>query len=319
MYNLREIAENFKTGGTYTGTILLDEPIAPRTTFKVGGKAPLLIEPSNATSLLYALELLMQEEVPVFIFGGGSNLVVSDAGFEGAVIAMCGMHEIVVEELEEKTTGPLRTITVTCGAGTEIGALVDFCTGHAFSGLESFAGLPGTAGGAAYMNARCYNSSISEHVGRIEYIEGNVIKNSRFAESCWSYKKSPFTGTSRIITKVSFNLIQRSRRDIPEIEQKCKNYIADREKKGHFRYPCAGSIFKNDHAFGSPSGKIIHDAGLCGKEIGGAQVAPWHGNIIINKNHATQTDIRRLMDYIISEVKKQKGIELEPEVIICGK
>ena len=314
MYNLREIAEKFKIGGQYTGSILLDEPMAPRTTFKVGGNAPLLLEPNDTASLLYVIGVLKTENVPFFILGGGSNLVVSDEGFEGAVIATCGLDYITVDNTSNSCS-----VIVSCGSGTLMQDLVVFCARHAFSGLESFAGLPGTAGGAAYMNARCYGISVSDLISSAEYIENNRPATYNFREGDWSYKQSPFMGSSEIITKVSFRLEKKEASESSEIESRCEHYIADRVAKGHFRYPSAGSVFKNNREFGIPSGKIIDEVGLCGMKIGGAQVAPWHGNIIINRNHATQNDIRLLVDYIIREVKRMKGIDLEPEVIFCGK
>lgn len=199
-------------------------------------------------------------------------------------------------------------------------SVVDFCTEHVLSGLEVFAGIPGTAGGALYMNTRCFNVSVSDVLVSAEYLDPDSLEQIpyRFSAADWEYKKSPFQSTGRIITKAVFKATQLPETAKDGIETKCRSYISERVNKGHFRYPSAGSVFRNNRTFGKPSGEIIDEAGLCGYRIGGAQVAPWHGNFIINSGNATETDIRTLVDYIINTVKEKTGFTLQPEIIFCG-
>jgi UDP-N-acetylmuramate dehydrogenase len=317
MSSIRETAEKFNICGNFRGVVRLSEPMASHTTFKVGGSAPLFIEPADVPSLIFTLRTLKEDAVPYFILGGGSNIVVSDRGFDGAVIF----------------TGGINTITdgdgfVTCGAGAPMSSVVDYCTAHALSGLEQFAGLPGTAGGALYMNARCFGVSVSDVLVSAEYVDALTLETVayRLNPADWDYKKSPFQprgkdslqNAEHIITKVVFRTTALGGVQKESIEAECRKYIGERVSKGHFRYPSAGSVFRNNHSFGMPSGSIIDKAGLCGYEIGGAQIAPWHGNFIINRNNATESDIKALVNYIISTVKEKTGFTLEPEIIFCG-
>ncbi len=315
LYTLREIAEKFKINQDFHGAVLYDVPMSLRTTFKVGGLAPLLIEPEDEESLLFVVKICKKEKIPFFVLGGGSNIVVSDEGFDGIVIATRRMQAITVVS----DTG--KTVQLSCGAGATMQQLVSFCTNNGFSGIEPFSGLPGSVGGAAFMNARCFDLSFSDAAGTIRYVDPDdcVVKELPFTASDWDYKKSPFTGTRFIITCVSVTVQSSGVVDHDSIEKKCAEYVAQRIAKGHFKYPCAGSVFKNNHAFGAPTGKLIDDVGLKGYAIGGAQIAPWHGNIIINTGGATQSDIQKLVEYVTSVVKEKTGFILEPEIIFCGK
>lgn len=339
MYNLREIAEKCNIDTVFKGRILFDECIAPRTTFKVGGNAPVLFEPSDVPSLCSVLSLLKKNDVPFFILGGGSNIVVSDDGFDGAVVTTTALNTCSVEEYPLLNAGKSSeknskenpdlysdetSVIVTAGAGTLMRKLVSFCEKNCISGIEQFSGLPGTAGGAVFMNAGCFGVSVSDVLFSAEYIclsDGSdfSVQNYNFCASDWAYKKSPFSCGGKIITSARFKLKKNPETERSVLEKKCASFMQQRIEKGHFKYPCAGSVFKNNHAFGSPSGKIIEELGLKGYEMGGAQVAPWHGNIIINKNHATQADIKRLAEFIVKKAFDEKGIRLEPEIIFCGK
>lgn len=309
MTSIRETAEKFNICADFKGIVRFSEPMSLHTTFKVGGPAPLYIEPADVPSLIFTVKTLKDDSIPYFILGGGSNIVVSDSGFEGAVISM------------EKISGiSAENGFVTCGAGAPMTSVVTFCTEHLLSGLEVFAGIPGTAGGALYMNARCFNVSVSEVLAAAEYIDPESLEqvSYKFTAGDWEYKKSPFQSSGRIITKAVFRTTQLPETEKDAIEKKCSEYVNERIHKGHFRYPSAGSVFRNNRAFGKPSGEIIDEAGLCGFRIGGARIAPWHGNFIINSGNATEADIRALVDYTVNTVKEKTGFTLEPEIIFCG-
>jgi UDP-N-acetylmuramate dehydrogenase len=198
-----------------------------------------------------------------------------------------------------------------CGAGCKMDSIIRYCAEHKLGGLEEFSGLPGTVGGAVYMNARCYDKQVSEALTQVEFVGGECQVNP----ADWGYKKSPFQGSGRVILGASFAVSQLTEEEVKASVEKAAGFRADREKKRHFDYPSAGSVFKNNHEFGKPSGMIIDEAGLRGYRIGGAQVAPWHGNIIINTGNATSADIRALADYVAKTVFVKFGFRLEPEIV----
>ena len=142
-----------------------------------------------------------------------------------------------------------------------------------------------------------------------------IQREGSFLKSDWDYKKSPFTESGKIITRVELLLEKAGAEKQAEIEEKCRAFILQRKEKGHYNAPCAGSVFKNSRSFGSPSGKIIDGLGLKGTKIGGAQIAPFHGNIIINNGGATEKDVRALIDLCKKKAREGLGIELEEEII----
>lgn len=302
-----------------------NEPLAPKSTFKVGGKARLFITPQTPEQFLDTLNAVRSAELPFFVTGGASNVVYPDGTYEGAIISTQGIKEIFYDP---DTTTSDGSVLVTCQCGVPMAAFVDFCTKKNLSGAEQFAGLPGTVGGAVYMNARCFDRSISDLVystTHIEFIgENPKLIELPFNENDWDYKKSPFQAntnedgsqtTQRYITSATFRLTPAGTSAHDRITADCKKYIAERVDKGHFKYPSAGSVFKNNHAFGAPSGKLIDECGLKGLTAGGAQIAPFHGNFIINTGNATADNIKTLVQAAQKAVKEKFGFDLEPEII----
>ena len=302
-----------------------NEPLAPKSTFKVGGTARLFIMPETPEQLESTISAARSSELPFFVTGGASNVVYPDGTYEGAIISTQAIKEIFFDPDETTADG---SVLVTCQCGVPMAAFVDFCTKKNLSGAEQFAGLPGTVGGAVYMNARCFDRSVCDILYSTTHIEyqGEKAKSVEmpFNANEWEYKKSPFQAhitedgsqtNQRYITQVTFRLTPAGASAHDRIAADCKKYIAERVDKGHFKYPSAGSVFKNNHAFGAPSGKLIDDCGLKGLTIGGAQIAPFHGNFIINTNHATADDIHKLVERAQSAVKEKFGFTLEPEII----
>lgn len=288
-----------------------DEPLAQKSTFKIGGTAKIFITPLNFEQFESTIDAVRNADIPYFVIGGASNVVFPDGEFSGAIISTQNLKEIFFEDDD--------TALVTCQCGVPMAAFVDFCTKHNLSGAEQFAGLPGSVGGAVYMNARCFDRSISDILHSTRHIEFREKKSTQiqkdFCSEEWDYKKSPFqtSENSRIILEVTFRLSKVPAEN--SISEKCKFYIAERVDKGHFKFPSAGSVFKNNHTFGKPSGKIIDEAGLKGLQIGGAQIAPFHGNFIININKATAADVKNLVEKTQQVVKEKFGFNLEPEII----
>ena len=291
-----------------------NEALAAKSTFKVGGTARLFIAPQTPEQLESVISAVRSAEVKYFVTGGASNVVYPDGSYEGVIISTQAIKEIFYD--------PEDTL-VTCQCGVTMAAFVDFCTRKNLTGAEQFAGLPGTVGGAVYMNARCFDRSISDIIystTHLEYKDGisHTIEQG-FNASDWDYKKSPFQaktdGSQGYITQVSFRLTKATEQEHDRIAADCKKYIAERVNKGHFKFPSAGSVFKNNHAFGAPSGKLIDDCGLKGLTIGGAQIAPFHGNFIINTGGATAADIQALVKEAQKAVHDKFGYDLETEII----
>lgn len=298
----------------FKGSIRYDEPMSLHTTFKIGGPAAVFLEPDTIECLQLVCKSLDEKQVPFFMIGAGSNLVVSDCGLDCVVISTQKIS-FIEEQRNTDTDSKEDSLQVRCGAGISMDDAAKWCAGKGLMGLEAFAGLPGTAGGALFMNARCYGVSVSDVLASAEYLDSNdgySLKRYCFTAGEWDYKKSPFQDSSKILVSANFRVKPGK---AGEIAAECNEHIQDREKKGHFSYPSAGSVFKNNRAFGKPSGQIVDEAGLRGLQIGGAQIAPWHGNFIINTGSATADDVRQLVDYVISAVKAKTGFTLESEII----
>ena len=322
--SIRKSVEKFKLTHEFAGRILFDEPMKNRTSFKIGGNAPLFVEPANENSLIGVLDFFKTENIPYFILGGCTNVVVSDDGFEGAVISTSGLNYIEILDTgipAQNAANSGKNVFVKCGAGTPVSSLINFCRNNCLQGAEQFAGLPGSVGGAVFMNARCFDRSISDLFHSADFIDmhDNAKSSFLFKESDWAYKVSPFQNTNKIITSVVFRLTQCSIEHKADILERCEYYINQRKIKGHFKFPSAGSVFRNNRSFGKSSGQIIDEAGLKGMKIGGAQIAPWHGNFIINTGNASQKDVKELVNFIVNVVKEKRNFVLQPEIIFCGK
>ena len=170
------------------------------------------------------------------------------------------------------------------------------------------------------MNARCFDLSICELFVEARYIDLENFTEHRkvFSPAEWDYKVSPFQNGKMLLLSASFRL-RKNIRSKEEIKTENKKYIEERKSKGHFDFPSAGSVFRNNRGFGAPSGKIIDECGLRGKQIGMAQIAPFHGNFIINLGGATQKDVKALVEFTVKEVKAKTGFCLQPEIIFVDK
>ncbi|MDR2783914.1 MAG: UDP-N-acetylmuramate dehydrogenase [Treponema sp.] len=306
----------------------IQEPLAKHTTFKAGGAAALWARPSLkcGENLIAAIfQRARIQELPVCVLGRGANVVFSDSGFPGAALDMGGWSGV---ESFDQESGRIvfRSGTLIDGAaetlakqsfgepgrgasGDVMGALLSY----GYGGLEFLAGMPGTIGGAVYMNARCYEQSIAGRLVSVSIIDEQLNHAAvPFRAPEWGYKKSPFQNRDVLILSAEFSLYKKEK---SALLADMEAHRADRETKGHYRFPSAGSVFKNNRAFGMPTGKIIDELGLRGLSRGGAMVAPFHGNIIINTGGATAADIRFLVDDVARRVRKSAGFELETEIV----
>ena len=293
--------------------VRFDEPMADHSTFRAGGLADCYLRPSGDGFPAFAAALLgaaCEERVPIFVLGGGANILVADAGIRGIVLDTGGW----AGEAGRRREGVLEF-----RAGTSIDAAAEIAAGAGLSGLEFLAGMPGSIGGAVWMNARCYGREIADALRETEIVGFSRPPPERLRlpadRAEFGYKRSPFQGRKSLILSASFNLKAADER---QIRAEMAAHRGDREGKGHYRFPSAGSVFKNNTDFGEPTGKIIDGLGLRGLRAGGAQVAPWHGNIIVNTGGATAADIRKLVEEVAAQVKAAKGFDLEPELLFVG-
>ena len=285
------------------------EPMANRCTFGVGGPADCLLRPSGEGFPAFVAALFSRArawDVPVFVLGGGANVVVADSGIRGIVLDTGGW----TGEAGSKTGTPcLRS-------GTSVDDAAEIAAGLGLSGLEFLTGMPGSVGGAVWMNARCYGREVADVLDETEFLDLSADPPARFRRAAnpedFGYKRSPFQSRRTFILSAAFKL---ERREPQAIRAEMDGYRRDRREKGHFRLPSAGSVFKNNPAFGKPTGKIVDELGLRGLRIGAAQVAPWHGNIIVNTGGATAADIRALTETVAARVRAATGFELEPEIL----
>lgn len=287
-------------------TSLSNEPLSNHTTFKIGGPAKEFLMPSTVEELASSVMDCVNSGEKYFILGGGSNLVFSDNGFDGKVICTRNVGKV-------SSDGKV----VRAQAGATISAFVNFCKNKGLTGFETFAGLPGTVGGAVFMNARCFEVEVADVLDSVKYLDlaTGKICDYTFCKDDWAYKKSPFNGGDKLVLEASFKISGDVSADMATIDEKCRYYINERQSKGHFEFPSAGSVFKNNHEFGKPSGKIIDEAGLRGYQIGGAKVADFHGNFIINAGGATAAHVKALVEKVKAVVLSKYGFALEEEII----
>lgn len=276
------------------------------TTFKIGGPARWYAEPNSPQELAQLHQEAVAQDVPVFILGGGSNILVSDHGYDGLVLSTAALNSVTVNGHRLRAQ-----------AGAVMDQVCDRAADHGLEGLSFIAGMPGTVGGAVWMNARCYGSEIAEVLVR-SYVYDSIHRSFHWVATDpqhWAYKLSPFQDPRYIIVETEFELVPAEK---SSIEATMASNRQDRQQKGHFAFPCAGSFFKNNRDFGAPSGQIIDQLGLKGHKIGDAQVAPFHGNILINTGHARAVDMRKLAQEIQKKVHQERGFLLEPEVLMIG-
>ncbi|WNY66028.1 UDP-N-acetylmuramate dehydrogenase [Borreliella andersonii] len=280
--------------------------LADYSTYRIGNISKLFFTPKNVKEAENIFKAAIEEKIKLFILGGGSNILVNDdKELDFPIIYTGYLNRIEIHE--NKIVGE-------CGADFE--NLCKIALNNSLSGLEFIYGLPGTLGGAVWMNARCFGNEISEILKKITFINDNgktICKE--FKKEDFKYKVSPFQNKNFFILKIELNL-KRNNKKI--IEEKMNKNKQARINKGHYLFPSSGSTFKNNKAFLKPSGQIIEECRLKGLSIGGATVSKYHGNFIININNATSNDIKSLIEKVKTEVYSKTGFLLEEEVLYIG-
>ena len=287
------------------GKILYDEPLKKHSTFKIGGNADAYAVPADLESVLSIIKTADNNGIPLFIIGAGANILFSDSGFRGIVVDLSQFNRISAD----------RTL-VTAGAGTEISYLAELTLTKALAGLHYFYGMPGQVGGSIYMNARCYGASVSDVLSKVVFINPErIIEEYAVNPADFGYKISPFQNKKNIIVTAEFKLTEAGPDAIDILKKEKAGYKKERIQKGHYQYPCAGSVFKNNRKFGKPTGAIIDSLGLRGFSCNRAMVSPLHANIIVNSGNAAASDVKKLIETIQEKVFKAYGYELEREII----
>ncbi len=301
-YQFDKLAVADKLEETLGLAVKVGEPMNMHTSFRVGGPADIYVEPTTVDELQGALAVISEEGVPYRVIGNGTNLLVSDEGFRGAILRLGPRFAKWSRE---------STKSIWAEAGIPLPVLAKRAANEGLSGLEFMSGIPGTLGGAIHMNAGAWGSTIGEKVRRIWILgDQDVVKLEKEMLS-FSYRQSNLG--NKVIVAAEFELAEASS---AEIQEQMQEYLKRRQDTQPLGLPSAGSVFRNPE--GHKSARLIDEAGLKGLSIGGAQVSPIHANFIVNLGYATASDIYRLISEVQAIVERETGILLKPEIEIIG-
>ena len=301
---MKQAAERLKQA-VGAGIFLTDEPMRRHTTFRTGGPADIYIEPSGVEELKQVLDICREENVAYTIIGNGSNLLVSDQGFDGVVLQVYkNMNQMAVEgEHLRVQAGAL--LSATARKALEAG----------LTGMEFAAGIPGTMGGAAVMNAGAYGGQMADVIESAECLPASgEIKTLKKEDMRLGYRSSVFKKGGLIIISLTLAL---KKGDKAEIKAEMDELLNRRKQKQPLEYPSAGSTFKRPEGYFA--GALIEKNGLKGLSVGGAQVSEKHAGFVINRGGATAADVKALIGKIQKKVFENDGVMLEPEVIFTGR
>ncbi|MGR0329146.1 UDP-N-acetylmuramate dehydrogenase [Bacillus cereus] len=288
------------------GRVLVNEPLARYTTMKIGGPADILIVPKHVAGIEKTLQLVKQYKTKWTVIGRGSNLLVSDQGIEGVVIRLGeGLDHLEVEKHK-----------VRVGSGYPLIKLSTLLSRQGLAGLEFASGIPGSVGGAVYMNAGAHKSDISSVLSKaLILFEDGTIAWLTNKELEFSYRSSVLqTKRPGIVLEAEFQLQAGKREEIVRSMQNNKDYRRETQPWNH---PCAGSIFRNP--IPHFAGDLVEKAGLRGYRIGGAQISEMHGNFIVNTGGASVQDVLSLIELIKHTIKDKFDVDMHTEVEIIGR
>lgn len=279
------------------------EPMKKHTSFGIGGPAELFVNPMTEEALVFAVSKARELHLPYFILGNGSNLLVRDEGIFGIVICT----RLALDYVETEGEG------IEAGAGAVLSKVAAAALQNSLTGLEFASGIPGSLGGAVYMNAGAYGGQMADVVTETRYLDGeNRICKAVLKDHQFGYRESVFTlHPNRIILSSKLKLAPG---DKAEIKRRMDDFAQRRKDKQPLNLPSAGSAFKRPE--GCFAGQLIEQAGLKGFSVGGAQVSEKHAGFIVNKGGATCSDVITLIEEIKRRVKENSGVLLEPEILI---
>ncbi len=296
-------------GPAAAGRVFANEPMDRRTTFRVGGPADAFVSPASTLEIAAVLRFCRERGVPLTLLGNGSNVVVSDRGIRGAVLAL-GEDFARIEE-GERGEGFRE---VHAQAGARLAVLAAFAGRLGLSGLEALSGIPGTVGGALRMNAGAYEHCMQEVVVRTEALDADGTAHAvEGAAHRFGYRASVFEDRGLIAARTTVRLAVD---DPKRIAERTADYGQRRRASQPLDLPSAGSVFRRPP--GHYAGRLIEEAGLKGVSLGGAQVSPKHAGFIVNAGGATAADVRDLMEQVRRTVEQRTGVRLEPEILFLG-
>ena len=281
-----------------------NEPMSAHTTFKVGGPADLYVEPQTMAQLIHVIRACREDDVPYFVLGLGSDLLVGDGGFRGVmVVCPAGLDDIEVSGTR-----------ITCQPGAAIADVSRAAEEHGLTGLEFACGIPGSVGGAVFMNAGAYDGCIADVLASATLLgqEGDVFELP-VEDLDLGYRTSRVRTQGLVVLSATFALAPGDKWDICA---KMADLTERRQAKQPLELPSAGSTFKRPE--GHYAGKLITDAGLKGYRSGGAAVSTKHAGFVVNLGGATAADVRAVIAHVQDEVQRQFGVHLEPEVRFIG-
>lgn len=283
-----------------------DEPLARHTTFHIGGPAPVFCQPETLPELTASLALCRRHGVRHYLLGNGSNTLFADSGFDGAVISLARLRtRLTFTEHADRAA-----VTVCAGAGMMLSALCGAAQKQGLTGLEFAYGIPGTVGGAVYMNAGAYGGEMKDVLTSVTYLDEKLhLATLPATELSLGYRTSIFEQKPWCVVEVELSLQQG---DAAEIEARMQDFMLRRRTKQPLDLPSAGSTFKRPQ--GAFAGQLIEQCGLCGYTVGGAQISPKHCGFVVNLGGATCADVVELTQHVKNIVLAQTGYTLEREI-----
>lgn len=282
--------------------VLCNEPMADHTTFKIGGPADYFVSVSDIAEVAATIAIAKENSIPYMIIGNGSNMLVSDKGIRGIVIEIGkNLADITVED-----------DTIEAEAGALLTRVAKTAMNNSLTGMEEISGIPGTLGGAVYMNAGAYGGEIKNVIESVTCVESDgTIKTVACDECNFGYRTSIFEAGDKIVLSARLKL---AHGDIDEIKAKMADYTNRRTTKQPLKYPSAGSTFKRPE--GHFAGALIEGAGLKGYTVGRAQISELHAGFVINLGGATFNDVMGVISHAQAVVMEKYGVALEPEIRI---
>ncbi len=281
----------------------LNEPMSVNTSFKTGGPCGVRISPATQEQLLKIIDTAKASAIPFVVLGNGTNILIPDEGIDKAVIIIGSkMSDITLEDDD----------TLCFTAGTNLMTLCRFAHKNNLSGLEFAFGIPGSCGGAIYMNAGAYGGEMKDVLTEITHLTKDMkIETIKAEDAALGYRTSVYKSNDCIILSAKARLKNDS---ADNIKARMDDFLGRRKDKQPLEFPSAGSTFKRPEGYFA--GALIEQCNLKGKSIGGAKISEKHAGFVINADNATSSDILNLIDYIRETVKKETGVLLEPEVIV---
>ena len=283
--------------------IFIDESMKKHTTFRIGGKADFLLLPNTIQEILACIDVCQKNDIDYYIIGNGSNLLVSDKGFRGAIIKLFKNFNDI----------NINSNIIKAQSGATLSSIAKKAYDNSLTGIEFASGIPGTIGGGICMNAGAYGGELKDIIEEVVVLSNNQILTLKNEDCGFEYRNSNILKNKLLVLEATIKLEKGKKEDIL---CKMKENNKSRNEKQPIEYPSAGSTFKRP--LNNFAGKLIMDAGLAGKTIGGACISNKHCGFIVNTNSATCEDVLALVDFAYNEVKNKFNVELKKEIRVIG-